>query len=193
MLEPSSPGRRVGVLDPVAPFLATPAFFMRPVGPQARFTLRLDADDAAHATPIGGFLFAQPINHVAVAGDRKAARLGPDEWLLLAPPAEAAAVQSEIAAALAGRHYALVDIGHRNVGIELGGPAAAAVLNAGCPLDLDRFAPGSATRTLLGKVEIVLLRLDADGELLYHVECWRSFGRHVQAYLAEAARRNAES
>jgi sarcosine oxidase subunit gamma len=62
------------------------------------------------------------------------------------------------------------------------------VINGGCPLDLDdaAFPPGRATRTLLGKAEIVLLRPDTPHT--YRIECWRSFAPYVRGLLAEVAR-----
>jgi len=48
------------------------------------------------------------------------------------------------------------------------------------------FPAGSATRTLLGKAEIVLSR---PGEApSFEVECARSFARYVRDFLLEAAR-----
>jgi sarcosine oxidase subunit gamma len=73
------------------------------------------------------------------------------------------------------------------VGLIAEGPAAARVLNAGCPLDLDlkAFPVGFAARTAFDKVEIVLWRR---AETTFHVEVWRSFAPHLAASLAEAAR-----
>jgi sarcosine oxidase, subunit gamma len=117
-----------------------------------------------------------------------AARLGPNEWLLLGPEHDEEALARQIEAALAGRLHALVDIGHGTAAVEVSGRHAPDVLNAGCPLDLanDAFPTGSATRTLLGKAEIVLMRLD--DAPTYRVECGRSFARYVHDFLLEAAR-----
>src|ERR687898_480955 len=54
----------------------------------------------------------------------------------------------------------LVDVSHRHRAFEVSGPAAAALLNEGCPLDLDdaAFPAGACTRTLFGKIEILLWR-----------------------------------
>lgn len=131
---------------------------------------------------------ALPINRCVTAGDRTVARLGPDEWLLTGPEADTEAMAAEIGAALAGRFHALIDVSHRNVALEVSGPGAADILNSGCPLDLhpSAFPPGSGTRTLLGKAEIVLLR---PGEApVFRVECWRSFATYVHGFLTEAAR-----
>ena len=187
MLENSSLGRRIGVLGGLEPFTVAPAIEIRAAAPQARFTVRLAGADA---TGVAGIALDQPINRASLGHSRLVARLGPDEWLLIGAVADAAAFEAEIAAALAGRHHALVDVSHRNVGIDIAGMAAAKVLAAGCPLDLDRFTPGDATRTLLGKAEIILLRMPAtdDDTPRFRVECWRSFGRYVYSFLTEAAR-----
>ena len=134
------------------------------------------------------FPLALRINRCTASGERLTIRLGPDEWLLIGPEADTEAMAGEIAAALADRFHALVDISHRNVAFEVSGPQAEAILNAGCPLDLhsSSFPAGSGTRTLLGKAEIVLLR--PSEEPLFRVECWRSFATYVHGFLQEAAR-----
>ena len=83
-----------------------------------------------------------------------------------------------------GREVRLAAIPKRVVTLD---PAAARILNAGCPLDLDlhAFPVGFATRTLFDKIEIVLWRR---AETTFHVEVWRSFAPFVAASLAEAAR-----
>ena len=88
---------------------------------------------------------------------------------------------------LEGTAHSLVDVSHRQIGLIASGPAAARVLNAGCPLDLDlkAFPVGFATRTLFDKVEIVLWRR---AETNFHIEIWRSFASYLAGSLAEAAR-----
>ena len=150
----------------------------------ARWSLRLPPAAAERLRELAGFPIAMEINRCASANGRLAARLGPDEWLLCGPVD--AAVEFE--AALGSELHALVDVGHRYLAFALEGPNALALLAAGCPLDLHPrvFTPGTATRTLLGKAEIVLWRLhDAPA---YRVECARSFAPYVLAFLREAAR-----
>jgi len=69
------------------------------------------------------------------------------------------------------------------------GPQAAEVINSGCPLDLSpsAFPPGAATRTLLGKAEIILSRWEEMAA--FEVECARSLAAYVQEFLAAAAAR----
>ena len=144
----------------------------------ARWSLRM-----REALPVDGFAVEQPINRASSVEGRLCARLGPDEWLLCAPEGVAPAFD-----ALQGRHHSLVDVSHRYAGFAIEGDAAHLVLAAGCPLDLGStiFTAGSATRTLLGKAEIVLWRLDAAPA--FRVECARTFAPYVQAFLQEAAR-----
>lgn len=183
--------------DPIAlrrPVLAEPA----PSGTAAtavisaatvatRILLRLAPSIAAAAGVVAGFDLTGRLNTVIGAPERFAARLGPDEWLLVAPDGEAAALVATVAAELAGAFHSAVDVSHRNAALTLAGAAVAEVLNAGCPLDLSdaAFPPGSASRTVLGKAEIVLIR-PGDGSV-WRVECGRSFAPYVRAFLAEAA------
>ena len=178
---------RTPILAP-APVDPTAAISVAPLAASARFALRLAAQDAVAVGAAAGLRLDMPINRCVAADGRIAARLGPDEWLILGPEKAADAMSASIAAALAGRFHALVDIGHRNVAIAVAGAQARAVLNGGCPLDLDdaAFPPGTATRTLLGKAEIVLLRPGA--EPIYRVECWRSFAPYVLGFLQDVAR-----
>jgi sarcosine oxidase subunit gamma len=144
---------------------------------QARWSLRLPAPLA-----LGALALDVPVNRASVAGQRMAARLGPDEWLVVAPAGDAPDF-----GALEGRHHSRVDVGHRYAAFAVEGEPAPLVLAAGCPLDLhpDVFVPGTATRTLLGKAEIVLWRL---GEApSYRVECARSFAPYVERFLNQAA------
>ncbi len=117
-------------------------------------------------------------------GARAALWLGPDEWLLLAPEDDGLA--KTIEAGLHGEPGCIVDVSHRQIGLEVTGAGAAVALNAGCPLDLDlaAFPVGMCTRTVLGKADIVLWRR---GEDQFRLECWRSFAPYVFDFLKQAA------
>jgi sarcosine oxidase, subunit gamma len=118
-----------------------------------------------------------------VKGPRSALWLGPDEWLVIDEDG------ADLMGACAGIRalHSAVDVSHRNVGILLDGPHSEAMLSAGCPQDLSlaAFPVGSATRTVLGKVEIVLLRSAPDS---FRVEVWRSFSDYAFTLLVEASR-----
>ena len=137
-----------------------------------------------------GVALPQTACRAATAGNRSALWLGPDEWLLLAEDGATDAIEAAFAEGMAGHPHSLVDVGHRNTAIEIAGPAAADVLNAGCPLDLrlDAFPVGMCTRTVFAKAEIVLWRLD---DQRFRVEVWRSFAGYLWGLLDEIRREHA--
>ena len=129
-----------------------------------------------------------PMLRAARAGDVEAIGLGPDEWLLLAPPERVDALAADLRAALSGVHHAVVVVSDRMTGVGVAGPRARDALNAGCPLDLHPsvFPAGAATRTLLGKATVVLRR-PGEGDAF---ELWvnGSFAPYVWLFLENAAR-----
>jgi sarcosine oxidase, subunit gamma len=164
-----------------------PRFTLSEATPAARFTLR-----GAEAVRVAcGMAFGVDLpSRLGPAGEgagRAALWLGPDEWLLIADGADAADVGGVLESVLDGTAHSLVDVSYRQIGLIASGPAAARVINAGCPLDLDlkAFPVGFATRTLFDKVEIVLWRR---AEATFHIEVWRSFAPYLMGSLAEAAR-----
>ena len=164
-----------------------PRFALAEAPLAARFILR--GGDAVRVA-CGMVFGAEPPTKLGPAGegDKSAALwLGPDEWLLIADGADAATVSGVLESVLEGTAHSLVDVSHRQIGLIVSGPAAARVVNAGCPLDLGlkAFPVGFATRTLFDKAEIVLWRR---AEATFHVEVWRSFAPFLVASLAEGAR-----
>jgi sarcosine oxidase, subunit gamma len=191
MLETKHAARRIPALSkpqPIAEPYPGVGISIRPLPGEARFSLRLNEAAAKAVGEAAGFRLDIPLNSRAGVAERSAARLGPNEWLLIGPEGDAEVIPGQIEAALTGHFHTLVDVGHRNVAIEVSGRHAAEVLNSGCPLDLDAsaFSTGTATRTLMGKAEVVLMRLD--DAPTYRVECWRSFAQYVLGFLNEAAR-----
>ena len=106
-----------------------------------------------------------------------AACLGPDEWLLRVPAGTALAKVERLPVAMS-------EVSDRSVCLIVEGARAAEVIAAGCPLDLDRFAPGRATRTVFETVEIILLRTGGER---FEVEVWRSFAPWLRTALETAA------
>ena len=84
----------------------------------------------------------------------------------------------------AGLPVAITDISERAICLVLEGPRAAELLMTGCPLDLDNFAVGRATRTIYETVEIIIIR---EGEDRFHVEVWRSFAAWLWTAFTAAA------
>jgi sarcosine oxidase, subunit gamma len=170
--------------------LAVPAsarFNLSEAAPAARFILRGGEAVRVSCGMAFGAELPSRLGRAGESAGRAALWLGPDEWLLITDGADADNVGETLDSVLEGTAHSLVDVSHRQIGLIASGPAAARVLNAGCPLDLDlkAFPLGFATRTQFDKVEIVLWRR---AETTFHIEIWRSFAPFLAASLAEAAR-----
>jgi sarcosine oxidase subunit gamma len=151
--------------------------------PAERVSLRAPAASVAVLSKALGVKLPQKPKSSAAKAGRTALWLGPDEWLVIDEAGKDPLVDCAGVKAL----HSAVGIAHRNVAIAVTGPAAAAAINAGCPQDLSlmAFPAGACSRTILGKVEIVLFRTADEA---FRVECWRSFSDYVWAFLTEAAR-----
>jgi len=155
---------------------------LTPAVPAGRISLRAGPGEvAALSTALGVTLPMRPKSSASAAG-RTALWLGPDEWLVI--DEKGGDLMADCARS--GVVHSATDVSHRNTAIIVSCPAAEQVLNSGCPQDLSMtvFPVGAVSRTLLGKVEIVLYRLD---EETFRVEVWRSFATYAFGMLAEAA------
>jgi sarcosine oxidase subunit gamma len=155
--------------------------------PYTRFIFRGPEGAAQAMTEAFGISLPRDACRAAVAADRAALWLGPDEWLLLAPPPALDNIAGEAAERLSALPHSLVDVSHRQTALGLSGRRAVVVLAGGNPLDLDvaAFPVGMCTRTVLAKAEIVLWRTAEDR---FHIEVWRSFAPYVWNFLREHMR-----
>jgi sarcosine oxidase, subunit gamma len=150
----------------------------------ARFSLRVRPDALARAGEAFGCAMPARIGGLASSGERLALCLGPDEWFLMAPAPAADVVRDRLATSMEGP-FSLVEVSHREVGIEVRGTAATLALSSVCALDLDSMPPGSATRTILDKAPAVLIKHAPDH---YRIEIWQSFADHLWTLLSAVNR-----
>lgn len=164
--------------------VANPAVTLTPAEPAARMSLRARPEAIASLSKALGVTLpeAPKTSAMSKSGGRAALWLGPDEWLAIDteggdPTADCAKGK--------GLHSA-VDISHRNTAILVEGKGAEATLSAGCPQDLSLgvFPVGACSRTILGKIEVVIWRT---AETAFRLECWRSFSTYAFDFLEEAA------
>ncbi len=139
--------------------------------PMARFSLRAKQGQALET------LLGVKVPKKIGATEGGIACLGPDEWLLRADEGTMVPMGQ-------GLPLAVTDISERSICLIVEGPRAAEILASGCPLDLDHFAVGRATRTIFETVEIILIR---EAEHRFHVEVWRSFSSWLWTALKTAA------
>jgi len=150
----------------------------------ARFALRGAADALAAAAAALELPEPEAACRASTGAGRALLWLGPDERLILAPEDETDSLAARLKAALTMPH-SLVDVSHRQLALEVSGPAAAALINCGCPLDLHlrAFPVDTCTRTVLNRAEIVLWRTSAEA---FRIEVSRSFARYAARLLADA-------
>jgi heterotetrameric sarcosine oxidase gamma subunit len=154
------------------------------LAPTTRLSVRAGSFAAtAIGLALGVLLPTAPCRSV-IARDRAALWLGPDEWLIIAPES-ASALGAQAASAVGDHPASIVDVSHRSQTLEIAGPKADWCLNALCALDLglQAFPVGMCTRTLLGKVQVVLWRI-ATG--VFHLDIARSYVPYVWACLEQA-------
>ncbi|MFF7486678.1 sarcosine oxidase subunit gamma [Streptomyces luteogriseus] len=116
------------------------------------------------------------------SGGRTVLWLGPDEWLVLAPSEETAALRD----ALGPDPGSVVDVSANRTTLELSGPSARRVLEKGCPLDLHHrvFGPGRAVSTTVGPVAVLLWQVD--DAPTYRLLPRSSFADYLARWLVDA-------
>lgn len=155
---------------------------LTPAAAAFRISLRADPSNAkVLSKALGLDLPLAPKTTSSNAKGRLAAWIGPDEWLIIDDQTDPLSDLSKVNVL-----HSAVDISHRNTAILVSGKGARATLESGCPQNLGDavFPVGAASRTVLGKIEVVILRT---AETEFRVECWRSFSDYAFDFLSEAA------
>ena len=144
---------------------------------EAQWLLHCAPGDAAAVSSGLAIALGSVMLRAAATDGWHALHLAPDEWLLIGLPG---AVPGAVAEA-----HSLIDISDRSLGFDLAGADVADALNAACPLDLGdaAFPVGACTRTLFGKVMVMLWRT---GAASWRIDCGRSFEPYVGGLLALA-------
>jgi sarcosine oxidase subunit gamma len=128
-------------------------------------------------------------NTVALGqADRRALWLGPDEWLVVAPDGQAAALEQSIRSGFGGAFGSIVDVSASRTVLHLRGSAARDLLGHGIPIDLDprRFPPGTCAQTLLAKSRVII---EHSQDEAFHLFVHNSFASYVADWLLDAAER----
>jgi sarcosine oxidase subunit gamma len=152
-------------------------------------SVRGDARDPAFAAALERVTGCRPPsrpNTVARGQAYDVLWLGPDEWLVRSHAAQAATLEAQLVAALAGQFASAVDIGSGYTVLELAGTKAREVLTRGCPLDLHPrlFAQGQCAQSHYFKASIVLIATGAD---TFEVVVRRSFADYFCRIMLDAA------
>ncbi|MEW9533537.1 sarcosine oxidase subunit gamma [Microbispora sp. NPDC049125] len=114
--------------------------------------------------------------------------MGPDEWLVIAPPGRDGleARLAEAAAGVEDAHVAITDVSAQRTTLIVDGPRSRDLLAHGCPIDLHPrvFGPGSCAQTTLARAGVVLAAREGD-EFLLLVRS--SFAGYLAEWLLDAA------
>jgi sarcosine oxidase subunit gamma len=168
-------------------YLATPDLRVAELPHLTQLNLRLDpkgpAADAV-AQVLGLVLPTDP-NTTTTHEDLTALWLGPDEWLLTAPPGTAADLEARLRTAFGDEPAAVTDVSANRVTLLITGPRARDLLAHGCALDLHprAFGPGRCAQTMLARAQIVLAG-EEDG---FRVLVRSSFAGYLTDWLRDAA------
>ena len=153
--------------------------------------VRLDPDDEPARTAVESMVGALPLAPNTVNGGPDAAVLwlGPDEWLIVEPTEGAQTLETQLVSATDGLDVAVVDVSANRTTLELSGPDARSILEAGCPLDLDprAFNPGRCAQTLLARANVILWQTTDEPDPVYRLLVRPSFAAYVAAWIADAA------
>lgn len=160
---------------------------------ERRFTGKIDlrgepttAFRDAVAEALGVALPVDP-NTAAEEGGRVVLWLGPNEWLVVAPPGAEAGTIEALRAALDGQHAAVTDVSEGRTVIGLSGAHARDVLTKGCPIDVHprAFAAGRCAQSTLGRA-LIILHQTSDAPA-YDIYVERSFADYLWTWLEDAA------
>ncbi|MBK0326201.1 hypothetical protein I5535_02720 [Rhodobacteraceae bacterium F11138] len=160
-----------------------------PCRDQGKLLIKLSAGDVDARSALAAALATEiPERHSRLLPTARVLAMAPREWLWHGPDAELQDVKDRVAAALAPRPSALIDMSSGLVGVLVKGRRAAELLQAGCPVDLSEtvFLKGHVARSLFGRYSVTVLRGTDETEFTVYVV--RSYARSLCAsMIAQAA------
>ena len=163
---------------------------MREVPFLAQVTLRTDPTDLDTMERLNAVLgFRLPTTPNTVSGDveRHALWLAPDEWLVVGPAGCEDRLERDCRDALGRATGAVVDVSANRTIVELSGPAARDILEAGCAIDLHprAFRAGCCAQTVIARTGVILHQVTDEPQ--YRLFVRPSFARYLAAWLLDAS------
>ncbi|MFI5624788.1 sarcosine oxidase subunit gamma [Nocardioides sp. NPDC051685] len=141
--------------------------------------------DRARLAKILGAELPGRCGEVATGHDVVVLWLSPDEYLVISQRVAGSTLVSYLRAGVSEGGAAVVDLSANRTTLRLEGPSAQAVLEKGCPLDLHprAFATGTAVATNIGRVPVLLWKVDTDS---FRVLPRASFADYLGRWLIDA-------
>jgi len=160
--------------------------------------LRGDANNGAFAAAfesVFGFALPTAPNTVASEGEVTAFWLGPDEWWITLPgprPEAGPELAARLRQAFGELFVAVTDVSESRTCLRVSGPAAATVLQKGCPLDFHPrvFAPGTCAQSHMAKATVLFHRRADGGDegSVFELYVLRSFADYLWTWIEDASR-----
>jgi len=156
----------------------------------AQVSLRADPSDVELMTRLAltiGFVLPTTPNTVSGDLDRHALWLGPDEWLIVGQPGSEDSIESGCRDALGRATGAVVDVSANRTVVELRGPGARELLEAGCTMDLHprAFHATCCAQTLVARTGVIIHQLT--DEPVYRLFVRPSFAHYLATWLLDAS------
>ena len=154
-----------------------------------QLNVRLDATSPAAiavAAVLGGPLPTVPCT-ASRFGEFEVLWLGPDEWLVLAPPGRETSLAAGLREAIGSCDGAVTDVSAERAALELTGAHVREVLARGCSIDLHpKVTPiGSCVQTLVARTGVVIVVHD-DSASDFLVLVRASFADYLASWLIDA-------
>ncbi len=125
---------------------------------------------------------------IAQSGDRAAAWMSPDEYLLILPYGETDAAMAAIAKAMGEEHHLAVVVSDARAVFEVTGEKADQVLRKLMPVDFDSLVPGELRRTRAAQVAAAFWAVPGGFRLV----SFRSVASYVMGLLTHSAKPGSE-
>lgn len=156
----------------------------------AQVTLRADPSDVELMTRVASSVGCElPTTPNTVSGDleRHALWVGPDEWLIVGLPGSENSIESACREALGPATGAVVDVSANRTVLELRGPGAREVLEAGCTMDLHprAFHATCCAQTLVARTGVIVHQVT--DEPVYRLFVRPSFATYLATWLLDAS------
>ena len=126
---------------------------------------------------------------IAVAGDKAAAWMSPDELLVMVPYEAANETVATLEKALAGEHHLVADVSDARAVFTVTGARAAEVLMKLCPVDMGALAEGEIRRTRAAQVAAAFWKSGPEEITLVS---FRSVAGYVIGLLEVSSRKGGE-
>ena len=128
------------------------------------------------------------LRQIELSGDKAAAWMSPDEYLLILPYAETDAALVAIAGAMAEAHHLAVPVSDARAVFRIEGAKADQVLAKLSPVDFDKMGPKELRRTRAAQVAAAFWAADGG----YTLVCFRSVAPYVMGLLTHSAMPGSE-